>query len=850
MPSALKKLKADLHEKRTSKPRPGSAQHPPKSVKSNKFSAQALRKHETPAQKAYRIRKETLLPEIRRRNKAGGITDRRIGENDPTLAPEDRMLQRYAAEGQRKRKADVFDLEDEEDGGEEMLTHMGRPLNDGNRLERLAKMKEGLEGGGGKSDDEDDSRGELFARSKRRLEDAIDEVTRVQEAAEENGEPAKKKSKTEVMKEVIAKSKFHKHERQAEKENYDDEREELDKQMPNLLALLGGSARKTAASHGNVANGMNGANGISPVDGDTKVDPDKKYDQRVRQLTQDQRAKPTTRTKTDEEKAEEHAAHLRKLEENRLRRMRGELEVHSDASNESDEEDDASEQEQDVGQDADEAAEFGLKPVQSAKTDLDVEDEDEFVIDEDLIASGSDLDISDEDSKDGSDGSKEPGQADGDPAAANEDDAEFLRDVLPTTKGSSEKPDQPSQSLGSLAYTYPCPQTHGELLEVVSELAYTDIPTVVQRIRALYHPSLAKGNSDKLAAFACVLIDHISYLTTVTPAPPLEVIEQLTRHIHSISRAQPLPIGHRFREHLHRMHEAASSATPGDGTWLEPGDLTILTAIGTIYPTGDHFHQVVTPAITLIARWLGTTTTPSFQDVLTSRSGAYLVSLILRYQRLSRRYVPEAVRFTSEVLSNILSAISISTTTFKPPVIKVATQHIRNLTSLADLYASKTAFIDIFIHASNTLHTIARTSSPLQTIAKPASKHLTASLTTARLARRPLELHHHKPRAIRTSVPLFDEHFNPTKHYDPDPDRSETAKLRKEHKKEKKSAMRELRRDAEFVAREKLRERKEKDRVYEEKFRRIIGGIEREEGEGKNQYEKEKEVRRRVKRGR
>lgn len=71
-------------------------------------------------------RRRTLLPELHRRNKVGGIVDRRIGENDPTMTPEERAMERFTREKQRKKGASLFDLEETSD--EERLTHLGQTL--------------------------------------------------------------------------------------------------------------------------------------------------------------------------------------------------------------------------------------------------------------------------------------------------------------------------------------------------------------------------------------------------------------------------------------------------------------------------------------------------------------------------------------------------------------------------------------------------------------------------------------------------------------------------------------------------------------------------------------------------
>ena len=45
-------------------------------------------------------RKETLLVEYKNKSKANKLVDRRIGENDPEMTLEDKMLQRFAKERQ------------------------------------------------------------------------------------------------------------------------------------------------------------------------------------------------------------------------------------------------------------------------------------------------------------------------------------------------------------------------------------------------------------------------------------------------------------------------------------------------------------------------------------------------------------------------------------------------------------------------------------------------------------------------------------------------------------------------------------------------------------------------------
>ncbi len=122
---------------------------------------------------------------------------------------------------------------------------------------------------------------------------------------------------------------------------------------------------------------------------------------------------------------------------------------------------------------------------------------------------------------------------------------------------------------------------------------------------------------------------------------------------------------------------------------------------------------------------------------------------------------------------------------------------------------------------------------------------LQAQLAQAARLRHPLALHHHRPLPIRTAVPKFEETFDPRRHYDPDSERREQAKLRAEHRRERKAALRELRKDANFVAREALRAKKAADAEYERRYRRLVAEIQGEEAHEAKLYEREKRLRKR-----
>lgn len=71
-------------------------------------------------------------------------------------------------------------------------------------------------------------------------------------------------------------------------------------------------------------------------------------------------------------------------------------------------------------------------------------------------------------------------------------------DLAPTMKRSKGKGKEKAAPTKELPYTFPCPETHDEFLEIIEDIDDQDLPTVLQRIRALHHTSLAPENKFKL----------------------------------------------------------------------------------------------------------------------------------------------------------------------------------------------------------------------------------------------------------------------------------------------------------------------------------------------------------------
>lgn len=212
------------------------------------------------------------------------------------------------------------------------------------------------------------------------------------------------------------------------------------------------------------------------------------YDQHVRELAFDKRAKPKDRTKTDEELALEGKEALEKAEKKRRKRMLGLPE------NESDEESGkgrgkrkrgADDLDDDFGDDSGDYEALGAGLDEDAPRLLEGEDADHGSEEEDDDDDEDGVWLDDEDDNDDND----EGSGDSD-----EEQEELVAYPSKIKKGHSKD----NAHTAILPFTFPCPETHEEFLEIIKNVRADDVPTVVQRIRTLHHTSFSPENKFKL----------------------------------------------------------------------------------------------------------------------------------------------------------------------------------------------------------------------------------------------------------------------------------------------------------------------------------------------------------------
>uniref|UniRef100_A0A8C0FHK6 NOP14 nucleolar protein n=1 Tax=Bubo bubo TaxID=30461 RepID=A0A8C0FHK6_BUBBB len=681
--------------------------------------------------KAIKKRTQTLLKEYKEREKTNVFKDKRFGEYNSKISPEEKMIRRFALERQQNYgKKNIYNLNEDEE-----LTHYGQSLAE---IEKLNDIVD--------SDSDTEERGTLSAElTAAHFGGGGGLLRKKASSGQQDEEEEKPKSRKELIEEMIAKSKLEKQERQNRRESALELTEKLDNDWKEIQTLIARKAPKSERKDKEAE----------------KPKPDE-YDMIVRELGFEMKAKPSERMKTEEELAKEEQARLQKLEADRLRRMRG---IDEQANKK--------------------------KPSHVSADDL----ADGFILDK--------------------------------------DDRRVWKTI--------------EQQL-----------------------------IILERIQKCNHPSLAVGNKAKLEKLFGFLLEYIGELATLD-LPELRTIDKLVLPLYNLCQMFPEAasdsIKFILRDAAHDMEEVIE--VKGRATFPGLDTLVYLKITSLLFPTSDFWHPVVTPAFIYMSQLLTKCRITTLQDVI---KGLFICCLFLEYVSLSRRFVPELINFLLGVLHISLPKKQAQGYTVVHPFTPVGKNlelllvcdkkdleswqkqnlplsivtrlketsgtemnHIRLsclavcfdlIKKCAVLYESLPSFHEIIhpVRILLTQHVVVNEypekmqewyNSALNELENKV-KHYTPLICEKK---KPVPLKQYTPKIVK--VLEFGRKQGGSKK------EQERRQLIQKHKRELKGAIREIRKDNQFLARMQLSEIMERDSARKRKVKELLGSLATQEGEWK-----------------
>lgn len=725
-------------------------------VHQGKFVKVGSKQHNAIATKNGAMQKQMKMQydlEKRQNGKTGGILDKRFGENDSHLSKEEKMLARFTKERQAasSKKRNVFSLAsddeqldddyDDDDNGGFQLTHGGNALS-------------------------------------------LNDEESVKYVDEDSLEPPRKKSKNEVMKEIIAKSKFYKQQRQKEFAKTQDQIDELDEDFGDIMDDL-------RSVQGKISNN----NAFS-----TKTPEQIEYDSKVRELTYDRRAVPADRTKTEEEIRKEYEEKMKKLEADRLRRMEGFVE------------DDREQQGDDLDDDF-----WGGDDSENEENGFSIKESDN---------EGEDAE-----------GSEDEGEGRAKPrklqtvimpltfdeflqeisAVESTKQIEYIKKVCNTYKpglgqGNKEKMGNfAGILLDYILYLADKFEDFEPFVKILKKLAETYNESLVEKVREHIKQIQSRINkplkASDLAFFVIIAYLYSSsdhYHIVITPCLILmnEILSTIIYHPRDIT-------------------------TIGQGVFLVDVLLMYQRFAKRYDPEVINFIE---HAIFMIVP------EPEKLDIskLLSISESVAKNVNVQFS------MNKSEKFDDSE-ANVLSIKGLYSEDLSKPLLLAKLVSIMN--KCVTLWKEKSSLIEVLESFISILKHVTKYNAPLT---GPLLTRFTKLHDNLVKDRKPLTLQHHRALAIATFAPKFEENFNPDKKsYDINRERQELNKVKHQLKKEKKSALKDIRQENRFLAREQIAEKKAMYDEYHKKMANIYNSIQSEEGAEKNQYEREKKQRKR-----
>uniref|UniRef100_A0A8C9XSP7 NOP14 nucleolar protein homolog (yeast) n=1 Tax=Sander lucioperca TaxID=283035 RepID=A0A8C9XSP7_SANLU len=815
--------------------------------------------------KAINKRKETLLKEYKQKNKSSKFIDRRFGEYDTKMAPEDKILKRFAMERQRNHdKKDVYNLNEEEE-----LTHYGQSLAEMEKFNDLVN-----------SDDESEEKGLLSAELTASHFGGGGLLRKKSLGEQQEGEGSHRaKSRQELIEELIQKSKLEKRERQVQKEEAQELTEKLDQEWKSIQALM---VKKTPKGE--------------------RVEEEKpkleQYDMMVRELGFEMKAQPSEKLKTPEELAREEREKLQKLEADRLRRMMGDevgessqSQIHMSADDLNDgfilDTDDkktlsyqdgkwniGEESEEDKGEDEEEGQSGEEEESEAEEEDEDGDEEEEEEEEEEQEGSSE----------------EEDGHSDLESEQESEDEEE-KQDEKASAKPSLSKEEikaQQEAAKAELPYTFTAPENYSDLKDLLHGHTPDNQRLIVARTQKSNHASLAVGNKLKLQKLFVFLLEYIGELATriqkvaffhlVLP-PQIFKLYTLCQMFPeaACSLSPPILSGSDAPCSFYQMRIFVLLYMTNAATvcLFLCFKLIYLKVTALLFPTSDFRHPVTTPALLYISQALTKCPVRSLQDLT---SGLALCCLAVEYVSFSKRFLPELINFLAGTLHLavqdktalgytvvlpfrpsgkcsdllVLSDSESCQSWSKKSLPLSATQRLELKNELGRdhhrlmclstcldlvkrcclLYKDLTSFACIFqpIRSLLSKHLSAQT---LPELLQELHSEILETISSAPVTHSRLVLERKKPIPLKLLTPKIVEVLDYGKKRGSTREEREKERLQHKYKKEFKGALREIRKDTRFLAREKLNEVMNRDSERKRKVRELFGSLATQEGEWK-----------------
>uniref|UniRef100_A0A915JG49 Nucleolar protein 14 n=1 Tax=Romanomermis culicivorax TaxID=13658 RepID=A0A915JG49_ROMCU len=372
-----------------------------------------------------------------------------------------------------------------------------------------------------------------------------------------------------------------------------------------------------------------------------------------------------------------------------------------------------------------------------------------------------------------------------------------------------------------------------------------EIEQIFDRLHSSFNPSLKPGNKDllrKLFLYLLRYFDEKSYETVID----FKLLDKITSFLFKLNDYGHEYAAKSFRALMKKHYQTLSTKNGWKLKKLRSIPSNIICffrLLPHLFPTSDVYHPITTPSFLFLTEILSNLKPKSSNDISKS---LILLTILMEYIKESKNYAPDLIHFLIRILNRkcfdekelslTVDDLSLSmllngqTVDIKIKSSSILSCILKLIRRLMVIYVEKASFPEIFdamfAQIDNFSNMVIHQS--LQHQIDGLKNDFTQHLSTfdrkklqfkTNVDENKLKFEFHEPR--------LETNFNPDRkkfQFTKGP-KAERAKLKRQYKNEYKGAVRELRRDNEFLARKKLNDSIAKDTERAEKTKRLMSSL-------------------------
>ncbi|XP_018308877.1 nucleolar protein 14 homolog [Mycetomoellerius zeteki] len=410
-----------------------------------------------------------------------------------------------------------------------------------------------------------------------------------------------------------------------------------------------------------------------------------------------------------------------------------------------------------------------------------------------------------------------------------------------------------------LSYTYNAPESFEELEKLLRHHNADYQSVIVDRIIKCNHWTLDGRNREKMSNLFVYLLQHINNCASTESADDLikcfQIFDRLCPYLYDLAHMNSENAKICIQEVIEEKYdkfEKNKTRYPGMDT------LIFFKLVSLLFPTSDFKHPVVTPCLTFMSQILLKARIRKYRSDISK--GLFVCTLILEYTILSKRFAPSVINFlrgiiyiaTPTSLTQNMKIIPPFKTAYKALVVNKAENTIDpNSTHMFASDLIHEELDDIFrikslLTAVNLLIEFKNQLQELEAV-YPIFEHILQLLKINDFKQHPPYIRDHikklrteleflrnkkleyivqekkRPKPLKTYEPKIMTVYGGKRYKSTSKEKAEREKLLHKYKRECKGAIREIRRDRDFLAKVQIGQQIKSDTERKQKVNEIFG---------------------------